>query len=178
MPASLASTSLKIAVALVLLGIAAVFSVTIGTRSVPWTEIRTALGGQTETIGSAAVAVRLPRTALAPLAGGALGVAGDVMQGINRNPLADPWILGINRGAALFVVTGIAFFDLSGPAAYLWVGVAGAGAAAIFVYTIGALGRDGPTPLKLTLAGTATSITASSSLIAVVLPRNDIAGNV
>ncbi|SPJ24078.1 FecCD family ABC transporter permease [Palleronia abyssalis] len=178
MQAELIRPSIGTVAALLLLLAAVVLSVTIGTRSVGWSEIRAALGGQADTIGTAAVAVRLPRTALALLAGGALGLAGAIMQGITRNPLADPGILGVNAGAALFVVVGIAWFGISGAVTYLWLGVAGAGCAAVFVYVIGSLGRDGATPLKLTLAGTATSIAASAFIVAVVLPRNDIAGNV
>ncbi|QFU08753.1 putative siderophore transport system permease protein YfiZ precursor [Rhodobacteraceae bacterium THAF1] len=178
MPLDLSHPAVKAFAALALISAAAFLSVGIGTRSVPWSEIRAALAGQTDTIGTAAVSVRLPRTALALLAGGALGVSGAIMQGITRNPLADPGILGVNAGAALFVVIGIAWFGISGAISYLWLGVAGAGCAAIFVYVIGSLGRDGATPLKLTLAGTATSIAASAFIVAVVLPRNDIAGNV
>ncbi|MBB3995856.1 iron complex transport system permease protein [Sulfitobacter undariae] len=153
-------------------------SLAVGTRSVPWHEIWAGLNGRIDSIGAAAVAVRMPRTLLAVLAGGALGIAGAVMQGITRNPLADPGILGVNAGAALFVVIGIAWFDISGATTFLWLGVAGAGSAAVFVYAIGSTGQGGATPLKLTLAGTATSIAASAFIIAVVLPRNDIAGSI
>lgn len=174
----LAIAPLKVAASVALLGLAVALSVTVGTRTVAWSDIWAALAGRSDTIGTAAVAVRLPRTALALMAGGALGLAGAIMQGITRNPLADPGILGVNAGAALFVAIGIAWIGISGPAAYMWFGVAGAGCAAIVVYAIGSLGRDGATPLKLTLAGTATSIAASAVVIAIVLPRNDIAGNV
>ncbi|MBT0958556.1 iron ABC transporter permease [Alphaproteobacteria bacterium KMM 3653] len=163
----------------VVLVLATVFlSLVIGARSVPWAEIWQGLNGQIDSIGAAAVAVRVPRTVLAVLAGAALGISGAVMQGITRNPLADPGILGVNAGAALFVVVGIAWFNISGAATFLWLGIAGAGCAAVFVYAIGSVGQGGATPLKLTLAGTATSIAASAFIIAVVLPRNDIAGNV
>lgn len=153
-------------------------SLAVGTRSVPWPEIWAGLTGRIDSIGAAAVAVRMPRTALAVLAGGALGIAGAVMQGITRNPLADPGILGVNAGAALFVVVGVAWFNISGATTFLWLGIAGAGCAAVFVYAIGSTGQGGATPLKLTLAGTATSIAASAFIIAVVLPRNDIAGSI
>ena len=153
-------------------------SLTVGARAVPWDEVWAGLLGQIDSIGAAAVAVRVPRTALAVLAGGALGLAGAVMQGISRNPLADPGILGVNAGAALFVVIGIAWFDISGAQNFLWLGIAGAGLTAVFVYLVGATGQGGATPLKLTLAGTATSVAVSAFIIAVVLPRNDIAGSV
>lgn len=153
-------------------------SVTVGTRNVAWIDIRAALGGQTDTIGQAAVALRIPRTILAALAGGALGLAGAIMQGVTRNPLADPGILGVNMGASLAIVVGVAWFGIVSSNAYIWTAIFGAGCAAVFVYTIGSMGRGGPTPLKLALAGTATSIAFASMVIAVVLPRGDIAGGI
>lgn len=153
-------------------------SVTVGTRAVGWSDIRAALGGHVDTIGQAAVAMRIPRTLLALFAGAALGLAGAVMQGVTRNPLADPGILGVNTGAALAVVVGVAWFGIAAPEAYIWVAILGAGVAAVFVYAVGTLGRGGATPLKLALAGAATSIALSSLVVAVVLPRNDIAGGI
>ncbi|CZT36486.1 FecCD family ABC transporter permease [Rhizobium sp. 9140] len=160
------------------LALLAALSVTIGTRDVAWAEIRTALGGAQETIGQAAVALRLPRTLLAVLAGAALGLAGAIMQGVTRNPLADPGILGVNMGASLAVVIGVAWFGVTSAHAYIWTAISGAGGAAVFVYTIGSLGRGGATPLKLALAGAATSVAFASLVIAIVLPRGDIAGGI
>ncbi|GAA4167119.1 FecCD family ABC transporter permease [Shinella granuli] len=153
-------------------------SVAIGTRDVGLSDIASALGGKVETIGEAAVAMRIPRTVLALLAGAALGLAGAIMQGVTRNPLADPGILGVNMGASLAVVVGVAWFHIETAHAYIVTAILGAGAAAIFVYVIGSLGRGGATPLKLALAGAATSIAFSSLVIAIVLPRADIAGGV
>ncbi|WP_162894663.1 FecCD family ABC transporter permease [Rhizobium terrae] len=153
-------------------------SIMIGTRDVALTDVVAGLAGQLDSIGQAAVNVRIPRTALAGLAGAALGLAGAIMQGVTRNPLADPGILGVNMGASLAVVVGVAWFDIASAEAYIWTAIAGAGCAAVFVYTIGSLGRGGATPLKLALAGAATSVAFSSMVIAVVLPRADIAGGI
>ena len=155
-----------------------ILSVTIGSRTVTWDEIGAALGGSTDGLGAAAVTKRLARTAMALLVGAALGLAGAVMQGVTRNPLADPGILGVTMGASLAVVTGIAWFGLWTYTGYIWTAIAGAAIAAVFVYIVGSLGRGGPTPLKLVLAGAATSAAASSFISAVVLPRGDIAGGV
>jgi iron complex transport system permease protein len=160
------------------LAIQCLLSVAVGTRDVAWADIVSALNGQVENIGQAAVAVRIPRTLLALIAGAALALSGAIMQGVTRNPLADPGILGVNMGASLAVVIGVAWFNMASSNAFIWTAIAGAGAAAIFVYTIGSLGRGGATPLKLALAGAATSVAFSSLVIAVVLPRNDIAGGV
>ncbi|MFE3358479.1 FecCD family ABC transporter permease, partial [Streptomyces californicus] len=109
--------------------------------------------------------------------GAALGLAGGVMQGVTRNPLADPGILGVNMGASLAVVTAVAFFGLTSPTGYIWVAIVGAALSALFVHTVGTLGRGGATPLKLALAGAATSAAFASLVSAVILPRNDIAGS-
>ncbi|PTR19211.1 iron ABC transporter permease [Cereibacter azotoformans] len=158
--------------------LACALSVTVGTRGVNWPDILGGLAGRTETIGEAVVAVRVPRTLLAVLAGAALGLSGAVMQGITRSPLADPGILGVNAGAAMAVVLGMAWFGMETLSAHLWSAILGAAAAACFVYAVGSLGRGGATPLKLALAGAATSIAVSSLTVAIILPRGDIAGSV
>lgn len=153
-------------------------SVAVGTRSVGWSEVVAALGGASGTIDQAAVTVRIPRTLLAGAAGAALGLAGAIMQGVTRNPLADPGILGVNLGASLAVVVGVAWFGITSSQAFIWVAILGAGVTAVFVYTIGSLGRGGATPLKLALAGVATSIAFASLVVAIILPRADIAGGI
>ena len=182
-PATIAARSngargLWLACLFVLLMALLALSITVGTREVPWSDIGAALFGRVDDIGQAAVAVRIPRTVLAMLAGGALGLAGAIMQGVTRNPLADPGILGVNMGASLAVVVGVAWFHIASAEAYVWTAIFGAGCSACFVYTIGSLGRGGATPLKLTLAGAATSVAFASMVIAVVLPRADIAGGI
>ncbi|WP_328417622.1 iron ABC transporter permease [Micromonospora sp. NBC_00389] len=152
-------------------------SVALGSRNVGWSDILAAFQGVDETMEQAAVTKRIPRTLLAVIVGAALGLAGAVMQGVTRNPLADPGILGVNMGASLAVVTGMVMFGLSSPTSYLWVAILGAGLAAVFVYAVGSLGRGGATPLKLALAGAATSAALASLISAFVLPRNDVAGN-
>lgn len=165
-------------VTLLVLAAIVVASVMIGSRAVTLDEVLAALGGSTDGLGEAAVTKRLWRTALALLVGAALGVAGTVLQGVTRNPLADPGILGVTMGASLAVVIGIAWFGLWTYTGYIWAAIAGAAATSIFVYVIGSLGPGGATPLKLTLAGAATTAAASSFISAIVLPRGDIAGGV
>lgn len=153
-------------------------SVAIGSRGVGWSEITGALGGSSDTIGEAAVTKRIPRTVLAVVVGAALGLSGAVMQGVTRNPLADPGVLGINMGASLAVVAGLAWFGLFSATSIIWTAIAGAAVSAVFVYAVGSLGRGGPTPLKLALAGAATSAALTSFITAVALPRGDIAESV
>lgn len=153
-------------------------SVMIGSRDVGLSDVVAAFTGPPEGFDQAAVAKRIPRTLLAVVAGAALGVSGAVMQGVTRNPLADPGILGVNTGATLAVVIGIAFFGLTSAASFIWVAIIGAAATALAVYVIGSLGHGGTTPLKLALAGAATAAALSSLVTAVILPRGDIAGGV
>ncbi len=153
-------------------------SLLFGARSVAWSDILAALGGSTDTIGQAAVAKRVPRTVLALVVGAALALSGTVMQGVTRNPLADPGILGVNMGASLAVVAGIAWFGLWTQGSKIWVAIVGAAISAVLVYAIGSLGRGGATPLKLALAGAATSAAFASFLVAIALPRADIASTV
>jgi iron complex transport system permease protein len=101
--------------------------------------------------------LRLPRTILGVLVGAALGMAGAVMQGVTRNPLADPGILGVNAGASLLVVIGISAFGVTSILGYVWFAFAGAAVASLVVYSVAALGREGATPVKLALAGAALS---------------------
>jgi iron complex transport system permease protein len=103
------------------------------------------------------------------LAGAALGVAGAVMQGVTRNPLADPSILGVNAGAALAVVVAIAAFGVSGTGAYLPFAFAGATLAALLVYGIASVARGGLTPVGLALSGAVTAAALSSITTAVLV---------
>lgn len=151
-----------------------VLSVSFGVRAVSVDDILAALSGHTDTIAQAAVVKRIPRTVLALLVGAALALAGATMQAVTRNPIADPGILGIANGASFAVVIGIAFFGLSNPYGQMAFAIAGAAAAAVFVYMVGSLGRGGATPLKLALAGAATSAACASLISAVMLPRVDL----
>src|SRR5690606_32865062 len=105
-------------------------SVSIGSRDVSFDEIIHGVLGRTDSFGEAAVAMRVPRTLLALIAGAALGLAGAVMQGVTRNPLADPGILGVNTGASLAVVVGVVWFNIYSVEAYVWSAIVGAGCTA------------------------------------------------
>ena len=155
-----------------------VISIVMGSRNVAWSDIWAGVSGNTDGFAQAAVAKRVPRTVLAAVAGAALAVSGLTLQGVTRNPLADPGILGVNAGASLGVVVGIAWFGLSTSTGYIWFAILGGAIASTFVWFVGSVGRGGATPLKLTLAGVATSAALISFVTAVVLPRPDISDNV
>ncbi|MGC1245054.1 MAG: iron ABC transporter permease [Spirulinaceae cyanobacterium] len=113
--------------------------------------------------------IRLPRSLTAIIVGAAISTSGAIMQGITRNPLADPGILGINAGAALAVVLAIFWGGAASPSLYLWFAFAGAGITAISVYCFASLGRSGLTPLNLTIAGAAISAFLASLTTAILI---------
>ena len=154
-----------------LLVVAVVASLMFGARIIPFQAVVDAVRGIQDSTDQAAATVRIPRTVAAVVVGAALAVSGLGMQAVTRNPLAEPGIFGVLSGASLFVVTSIAFFDLSGTLATIAVAIAGSTLAALFVYGIGSIGPGGATPLKLALAGAATSAALSSLVSAVLLPR-------
>jgi iron complex transport system permease protein len=112
---------------------------------------------------------RLARTCLGLAVGGALGVAGACLQGLTRNPLADPGILGINAGASFAMVLAISVLGVSDLSAYLWFAFAGAALAMVAVHGVAALGREGATPVKLAIAGAAITAALSSWTSGVLL---------
>lgn len=113
--------------------------------------------------------LRLPRTLIGLGVGVTLGTAGAVMQGVTRNPLADPGIFGVEAGAALAVVVGIHLFGIATLTGYVWFAFAGAGVASVVVYGLGSLGRGGATPVKLALAGAAMAALLSSLTSAILI---------
>ncbi|MDQ0171857.1 FecCD family ABC transporter permease [Paenibacillus tundrae] len=112
---------------------------------------------------------RLPRTVIAAVVGASLAVAGALMQALTRNPLASPSVFGINAGAIFFIVIAIVVLSVSSLTTMMWFGFAGAAIAAAIVYGLGSLGRDGLTPIKIVLAGTAITALFSSFTQAVLI---------
>lgn len=97
---------------------------------------------------------RLPRIWVAFMAGAALATSGAIMQGITRNPLADPYLLGVSGGAGLVAVSVIVLFD-DVPMRYLtWLAFGGALVAAVLIYGLAWKGGTS-TPMRLILIGVA-----------------------
>lgn len=101
--------------------------------------------------------IRLPRVLGAALVGASFAVAGAIMQGMTRNPLADSGLLGLNSGAAFMLAVCFAFFPgMPYMFLILWSFI-GAGLGVAIVYGIGSLSKGGLTPMRLVLAGAAVS---------------------
>ncbi|ESL01716.1 putative ferric enterobactin transport system permease protein FepD [Catonella morbi ATCC 51271] len=166
---------LVIILCLALLSVIAMFSVSLGVKRIAFSKVMEVIfGNDLDSIEATIILQRIPRTVFGILAGGALGISGALMQSITRNPIADPSILGVNTGASLFVVAGIAFFNITAAYQYIWLAIIGAGLTAVFVYSVASMGKDGATPLKLALSGSAVSIVLGSLVSTIMLPNNRV----
>ena len=154
-----------------LLVVAVLLSLAVGALPVSPAQVISAFTDWAGTDAHVAVReLRLPRTLIGIAAGAALGAAGTVIQGVTRNPLADPGILGIEAGAAFAVVTAIYVLGITAVTGYVWFALVGAGVAAVVVYALGASGRAAASPVTLALAGAAVAalLTALTSALALL----------
>lgn len=151
----------------VVLVLVALTSIAIGAKVLSPEQVWHGLFHYTGTYGDVVVDERLSRTVLGLLAGAALGLSGAVLQALTRNPLADPGLLGINAGASAAVVTAMTYFGVTSLGGYVWFAFAGAAAVGALVWFLG--GSRGATPVRLALAGTATSAALYGYLQAVMI---------
>ena len=142
-------------ICLALLAALILVSLAVGTRGLTLEEILTGLSGRKRTVASIIIwKMRMPRTLLAVVVGAALAVAGVVMQGLTRNPLAEPGILGVNAGASLAVVLSLSVLGVGDVGGYLWFAFAGAALAAGLVHLMARRSANAG-PARLVLAGVA-----------------------
>ncbi|WP_109472839.1 FecCD family ABC transporter permease [Ornithinimicrobium cavernae] len=166
--------------AVVLLGVAALavaacLSLAIGSRSLSPGAVLDGLTALVtgEASGSSAdgiLSARLDRTLIGLVVGLAVALSGAAMQGLTRNPLADPGILGVNSGAALAVVLGLQFAGISTVGGYLWLALLGGLVTAVLVYAVASVSQGDQ---SLTMVLTGAAVTAGvTSVIAGVLVSN------
>lgn len=160
---------LLLVLALVLLAVMVVVSLMIGARAVaPWVVVDAFFRPDPDSADHTVILTqRVPRTVIGILAGAALALAGTLMQGLTRNPLADPGLLGVNAGASVAVLAAITLLGITSPSGFVWFAFAGAAVAAIVVALIGTRGPDGSSPAKLALTGAAVTagLTAVTTFI-------------
>lgn len=115
------------------------------------------------------MSLRLPRELGAALVGAAFAVSGAMMQGLTRNPLAEPGLLGLNAGASLALACIYAFLPGSSYLSIMLLSFVGAGIGAGIVFGLGSLKAGGMSPIRITLAGAAVStlLTALAEGIAI-----------
>jgi iron complex transport system permease protein len=137
-------------------------SLGLGARPVPADDVVRALLAYDGSPDQIAVReLRLPRTVVALMVGVALGVAGVLMQGLTRNPVADPGLFGVSAGAALGVVAAVTLVGVASAAGYVWFALVGALVAGLAVFYVSARRRGAPVT-TMVLAGAAVSATLSS----------------
>ena len=170
--------ALPVLLALLLLLLAAVIlSVSYGEyRIAPLDVVRATLGLETGNDDYRLVVrlFRLPRIVLAALVGAALAVSGAILQGVTRNPLADPGILGISSGAALAAVSLLVYFTAAPALLLPWAAFGGALLSAALIYLLA--WRGGSSPLRLILIGIgfAAAAQALTTLLVVFGEINDV----
>ena len=146
------------------LGLAVLLSLVVGSRSIGVAEVFEALSAYDRLEDQHLIVreLRVPRTLVAILAGLALGMAGAIMQAVTRNPLAEPGLLGINAGAGVGVIIGVAALGLTSMSSYVWCAFVGAGLAGIAVFMLGRAQETGTNPVRLVLAGAGLSVMLAS----------------
>lgn len=158
---------------LLILGLVVLASVAVGARPLSFAEIWHGLTQASTAIPTEADIIirdlRLPRTLLGLVTGIALGLAGGLIQGHTRNPLADPGILGVSAGAACAVVLAVTFLDVTSAGGYVWFALAGALVSSLTVFGLAAVGSRRPSPVSLVLGGAAVAAFLSAVTSAVVL---------
>ncbi len=158
-----------LAVLTVLLALVMLASIAVGARPLTFAEIFHAIfssdGTQTDIIVRT---LRAPRTILG-LVVASHSVSPALIQGHTRNPLADAGLLGLNAGAAFFVVMAIYLFGFTAPSQYLWFAFAGSFVASIVVFGLSSIGNGGASPLSLALAGAAVAFFLQAMTNAVII---------
>lgn len=158
-----------------LLGLAVLAGLALGSNPVPLPEVIAALSGSGDEYTRTVVESRIPRTLQGLLVGACLALSGVVVQGITRNPLGDPGLLGVNIGASASVVTATAFLGIGG-AATIWAALPGAFLAVVVVHLIGS-GRGSATPVRLVLAGAVVTAVLSAYIQAMTLSLPEVFGS-
>ncbi|GAB3267595.1 FecCD family ABC transporter permease [Kineosporia babensis] len=140
--------------------LAVLLSLAVGSRGlIPGELFDVVRGSGTAEARAIVLELRLSRTIAAVIAGAGLAVAGAVIQGHTRNPLADPGLLGVTSGAAVAVVLAIFLLGITDPAGYLWFCLLGALLGTVLVTAVGLAGakRRDASPASLVLAGAAVN---------------------
>lgn len=139
-----------------------VVSVAVGSVTLPFVTVFEAAAGARDTDAHLIIAdLRFPRTVAGLVAGTCLAVAGVLLQGATRNPLASPSLLGITAGGGFAIVVGVALLGLP-PATGVWVAFTGGAAAAFLALALASTGQDGSSPVRLALSGAIVSTLLSA----------------
>lgn len=145
------------------------------TKLAPSDTFRTLFGGGNQTENMILFSFRLPRIIVSILVGAGLALSGCIIQGVSKNALADPGLLGINAGAGLMVILYILLFGADTMASVFtlpFLALLGAGATAIVIYVLAYKKDEGIAPMRLILTGIAVQA-GISALTTVLVIRLD-----
>ncbi len=178
----------RCAVIIIILGVVVIFATALGTVSIPFKKVLLMIGSALPGLRNIitpdwpvaqeviVLQIRLPRVLLALLIGGGLSVSGVLFQGTLRNPLADPYIIGVSAGASLGATLGLLYFiprGLTGFSALPVFAFLGALGATAVVARLGSKrGRLDPTSLILAGVAIGAFLTAIVSLLMVLRIQN------
>lgn len=173
------SFRIKVRVPLILLLLASlifltiVISISVGEYQVPFTDVLTTLFGEIDSRYTFIVVMRqrLPRTLVATLVGMSIAAAGAILQGLTRNPLASPDIIGISHGASVAAVSVIVLAQVTTITILPIFAFIGAAVSAFLVYILA--WRDGVSPIRLLLMGICLSA-ISSAIVQIMIAKSDI----
>lgn len=159
--------------AFVALAAAVALGLAVGTRVLPLGDVLDAVRALDAGDGSDAAIIvweqRMPRTFLAVLVGAALGVGGAIAQGVTRNPLADPALLGVSAGAALAIVLASFVFGVTALPPQIAAAAAGAAVAGMAVVALAGAGAGGTSTITLALVGLSLSAMIVAAVSVLVL---------
>ncbi|MFE2294868.1 FecCD family ABC transporter permease [Streptomyces sp. NPDC059452] len=171
-----ARTAFLLLAAVAALAVALCASVMFGSRPTSFGDVLGVLGlfgGTADENVTTIIESRYPRTVLGVLAGLCLAVAGTLMQGVSRNPLAEPGLLGINAGASASIVAATAWLGASGATDTMWWALPGALIAGVLVHVIGSAGT-GTSVVRLVLAGAVLTAVLMAFIQAVTLSKPQV----
>src|SRR5699024_6860559 len=135
-----------------------VVAMTFGAADISIHDVYTAIFTQESSKNIAIIReIRLPREIAALIVGAALAVAGAIMQGMTRNPLADPGLFGLSAGASAALALTLAIYTHANYFILMLVSFVGAGIGGALVFAIASAKRGKIAPLQLVLAGAAVS---------------------
>nr|WP_246218381.1 iron ABC transporter permease [Litoribacterium kuwaitense] len=148
-----------------------VIAMMVGVREISWSTIWDAFASFSPANEEHQIIhnIRLPRVLAGALVGAGFAVAGAIMQGMTRNGLADPGLLGVNAGAGFVLVIVFAFFPDLPFEALIFFSFIGAGLGAGLVYGVASFSKGGLSPVKLVLAGAVISSLLSGMTQALTL---------
>ncbi|WP_235753937.1 iron ABC transporter permease [Psychrobacillus sp. INOP01] len=168
------TSSFVVIIGIVLLGLSVIVSINFGASDLSYQDVWNAIFHFNQDNSSHVIIreLRLPRAVAAICVGAALAVSGAIMQGMTRNPLASPSIMGVTSGSSFLIAIALAALPGISYLGLMMFSFVGAGLGAALVFGISAMAKGGVTPVKLALVGSAITSLLSSLSTAIGIKFN------